>query len=115
MGLAWQSQHAKLKNHHMLSTCVTIIVTQMPGDDQSREHIFIPLRWLPSWLTTVNPKKVAPELKDKIEAYQRECAAVLYDHFAGKALVVAEPRDLDAELTRHGGVTKAVMHDAWWR
>jgi|GEM_PF-2481373 len=110
MGLNWRAQLAKVKDHPVLSPRVAIIATRAPGDDRPREHAFLPLNRLNFWLTTINTNKVAPELRAKIIQYQTECADALYAHFAGKALVVAEPRDLDAELRRTGGVAKAVMH-----
>lgn len=80
MGLAWQVQHRKLMADFD-RFCVTMMVTQMPGDDQSREHVFIPLENLFGWLMTVHPSKVKPEIRDNVVAYQRECSRVLSRHF----------------------------------
>lgn len=97
LGLAWQPQHRKLTSgdrnwlcHHM--------VTQMPGDDQTREVTCLPLVMLPAWLFSISPARVKPELREKLTAYQAECAQVLWNHFSvGKKAMQAEL----ATLERH--------------
>lgn len=79
MGLAWQVQHRKIMAR--FSTCVTEMVTQMPGDDQRRLMTCLPLRKLPGWLMTISPNKVSPELRPKILAYQEECDDALWDYW----------------------------------
>jgi hypothetical protein len=80
MGLAWQPQLRKLiDNSERWGT--TIMVLQVPGDDQSRGIACIPLRKLFGWLMSVHPKKVRPEIKDRIVMYQNECDDVLLSHW----------------------------------
>ena len=81
MGLAWQPQHAKLMADKE-RFCVTEIVTQMPGDDQRRSVICLPLRRLFGWLMTISPNKVKPILRQKIIRYQRECDDVLWRYWS---------------------------------
>lgn len=81
MGLAWQPQHRKLMDEKE-RFCVTIMVTQMPGDDQRREVVCLPLRRLFGWLMTVSPNKVKPTLREKIIHYQRECDDVLWQYWS---------------------------------
>lgn len=82
MGLAWQSQHEKLKSR--FSTCVTEIMIQVDGDVQRRAYTCLPLRKLFGWLMTISPNKVKPEIKDNIIRYQNECDDVLWQHWTGK-------------------------------
>ena len=82
VGLAWQSQHEKLKSR--FSTCVTEIVIQVDGDTQRRAYTCLPLRKLFGWLMTVSPNKVNPDIKDKIIRYQDECDDVLWQYWTGK-------------------------------
>lgn len=84
MGLAWQSQHVKLTEDKD-RFCVTEIVTQMPGDDQRRTVVCMPLRRLFGWLMTISPNKVKPTLRERIIRYQRECDDVLWRHWTQQA------------------------------
>jgi hypothetical protein len=111
MGLAWQPQHAKIMAHMVLGACVTKIMMQMPDDNQGREHVFMPLNRLTLWLATIQPNKVTPVLRDKVIAYQTECADVLFAHFFGQPIGNpihrAEDDHAIAELAR-GMVSKAL-------
>ncbi|WP_375592138.1 phage antirepressor N-terminal domain-containing protein [Chitiniphilus eburneus] len=78
LGLAWQSQHVKLAEK--FGAVITIIVTT-GGDGKQYEMVCLPLRKLPAFLYSVNPSKVAPELRDKIVAYQEECDDALWQYW----------------------------------
>lgn len=78
MGLAWQSQHAKLTAK--FESTVTIIVT-VGEDGKAREMLCLPLRKFPAWLYSINPNKVAPHLRDKVVRYQDECDDVLWQYW----------------------------------
>ena len=81
LGLDWAAQFSRIKRHPVLSTCVAVTTTQMPGDDQAREVFFLPLDKLNGWLFGVSVNRVKPELRDKLIQYQRECFDVLARHF----------------------------------
>lgn len=78
MGLAWQAQHAKFSSN-MARWGITNIVTPSLGGSQ--EAACLPLRKLASWLMTISPNKVKPELRDKIIRYQEECDDALWDYW----------------------------------
>ncbi|MBF0096295.1 MAG: hypothetical protein HQM04_06475 [Magnetococcales bacterium] len=83
MGLAWKPQYLKITQTTRF--CVTMMVT--PSEGGVQQTLCIPLRKLAGWLMTINPKKVAPEIKDKVIAYQNECDDALYDYWTkGKAV-----------------------------
>jgi acyl-ACP thioesterase len=84
MGLDWSSQHAKIKAHSVLATCMAIRHMQMPGDDQVREHVFLLMNRVNYWLATINSNRVAKAIRAKVIEYQTECADVLFAHFFGK-------------------------------
>lgn len=90
IGLDWKSQHKRLKLDPVLSTCVVVKTTQMPGDDQSREMLFLDLDYLNGWLFGINASRVKPELSETIIDYQRECYAVLSQHFHTKPYTQSE-------------------------
>lgn len=86
LGLAWKPQFVKLTSVSRWKT--TLMVTQMPGDDQQREVLCLPLRKLPAWLFSVSAARVKPALRDKLIAYQAECDDVLWRHFMGEQTAV---------------------------
>lgn len=90
MGISWQGQLERIKRDAVLSTCIRVTRMQMPGDSQSREHIFLPLDMLNGWLFGIDANRVKPELRDTVIDHQRECYRVLAAHFHGKALVQNE-------------------------
>ncbi|WP_130471661.1 phage antirepressor N-terminal domain-containing protein [Candidatus Magnetaquicoccus inordinatus] len=77
MGLEWARQADKL--HNPKFNCVHM--STVAQDGKQREMVCIPLRKLNGWLFSVNAKKVRPDLKAKVEAYQEECFTVLYDYW----------------------------------
>lgn len=87
-GLAMQPQHRKLQGAEW--ACVTEMVMQIPGDDQTRRVTCISLGSLGAWLLSIKAGKVKPEVRAALVAYQKEAAAVLYRHFFGGG-VAASP------------------------
>jgi len=85
MGLDWAAQFTKIKAHSILGSCVAIIPTQMPSDNQVREHVFLPLNRLHGWLMLIYPNKVPdPAVRAKVIEYQTEAFDVLFNHFFGQ-------------------------------
>lgn len=78
MGLDWASQSVKL-NSNKERWGVVMIAT--PSDGGEQKMLSMPVRKLPAWLNSINPKKVRPELRDKIIQYQNECDDVLWDYW----------------------------------
>jgi hypothetical protein len=70
LGLAWSPQRTKLSEKFVPT--VTEIVT-VAEDGSLRDMTCLPLRKLPAWLYSINPKKVAPELRERVIRYQEEC------------------------------------------
>lgn len=84
MGLDWGSQSVKL-NANKERWTVAMIAT-VAQDGVEREMLSMPVRKLPAWLNSINPKKVRPELRPKIELYQAESDDVLWNYWMnGKA------------------------------
>lgn len=81
MGLAWQPQHRKLTEDGV-RFCVTMMVTQMPGDDQAREITTIPLRKLTGWLMTLQPSRMEASIAKKVLLYQNECDDALWAYWS---------------------------------
>src|SRR5699024_9407718 len=66
IGLRWQSQYNRIKRHPVLSTCVSVMNTQLPGDNQRRRAVFLPLSMLNGWLFGVDANRVRPAIRDTL-------------------------------------------------
>ncbi|MEN4750473.1 phage antirepressor N-terminal domain-containing protein [Pseudomonas sp. Ps21-P2] len=104
MGLAWQVQHRKINER--FTSVVTEMVTT--GDDGKQYAMTcLPLRKLAAWLYTINPKKVAPELHDKIIQYQEDCDEVLWNYWNhGQKQLIAMLEERAARILPLPGVTR---------
>lgn len=78
MGLDWASQSVKL-NANKERWGVVMIAT--PSDGGEQKMLSMPVRKLPAWLNSINPKKVRPELRAKIELYQAESDDALWNYW----------------------------------
>lgn len=81
LGLNWSGQYLRLNRHPVLSTCVCMMQTQVPGDDQQREVVSLPIEQFHGWLFTIDASRVKPEIQEKLLAYQVECFDVLHSYF----------------------------------
>lgn len=105
MSLDWTYQFRKINSHPVLSTSVAVIATQMPDDDQIRDHTFLPLNRFHFWLATIHPSRIADEVvREKVIVFQNEAADVLFDHFFGRAIGHG-----DDTSERHFGVSKMTI------
>lgn len=100
MGLDWASQYTKLKSS--LGRWGIVIITT-PSLGGMQEAVCLPLRKLASWLMTISPNKVRPELRDKIVRYQEECDDALWDYWTqGSATRLGAPNvTQQISLSRH--------------
>lgn len=58
----------------------------------------LPLKYIYGWLATINPGKVAPEAREAVTRYRRECYEVLYEHFSGSMRRAIETNNAEIEL-----------------
>lgn len=79
MGLDWSAQAAKFRANKERWTVV--IITTVAQNGSEREMLCMPVRKLPSYLNSINPRKVAPELRAKIELYQAESDDALWNYW----------------------------------
>lgn len=82
LGIAWAPQHAKLSAARW--ACVTTIVTQLPGDTQSRQQIAISLETFTTWIAGIQEGRVAKEAEETIIHYKKEAGKALRRHFFGE-------------------------------
>lgn len=104
MGLDWKTQYDKLTDK--FGSTVGIIPT-VGEDGKNREMVCLPLRKLPAWLYSINPSKVAPELRDKVVRYQSECDDALWDYWTkGSATRPDKGATISQQLSAHNARLK---------
>lgn len=79
MGLDYSAQWRKVRSRSWIS--VVPLTTQMPGDDQRREVVTIPIRSFLMLLATINEHHVSDEIRPTLIAYQNEVADVIERYF----------------------------------
>jgi len=81
VGVSFAAQTVKVKP----AAWATLSIIEMVAEDGKKHGtLCLHRRSIPMWAASINPGKVRPEVRDKLIAYQRECADVLADHFLGK-------------------------------
>jgi len=98
LGLNWKSQYEKLSAK--FSSTISIIET-VGEDGKNREMVCLPLRKLPAWLYSINPGKVAPELRDAIIRYQEECDEALWNYWTQGIAVRTGAVSISQQLAAH--------------
>jgi hypothetical protein len=72
MGLDWEKQRRRLHLNPVLEPDITFRTVQMPGTEQGREWIFLPLTRLNFWLATVQANKVPDHsVRERVIQYQK--------------------------------------------
>lgn len=80
LGLDYSSQLKRLKRQPW--TCMVVMTTQLPGDTQRRDVVFVDRRTFTMWLATISTSRIKnPELRDLLSAYQCEAADALDRYF----------------------------------
>jgi hypothetical protein len=78
MGLDWKSQHAKLTTNQDRWGVVEITTPSKGGPQKT---LCMPVRKLPAFFANISVNKVAPELRERILAYQAECDDALWAYW----------------------------------
>lgn len=93
LGIAFQVQNDKIKEHPILSSTVTLRVT-VAEDGKQREMVCLPTKYIFGWLFTINPGNVKEEAREALIKYQLECYEALYRYFSVRARFVEEKQNL---------------------
>jgi hypothetical protein len=88
LGIDEQKQRRRIAKDALFQGCLLrdILAPEYTvRGSQVRQAFF--LRWgvVHLWLARISAARVKPEIRDRLIAYQLECAEVLADHFAGRA------------------------------
>lgn len=106
LGLNWQSQYKRLRRHPVLATSVVIMTTEVRGSKRVRDQVFLPIAYLNGWLFGIDTRRVRPELRDTLIAYQRECFIALDDYWRGGGRLRARLSEIEAAQAHHDGIGK---------
>lgn len=97
LGIDDKRQREKIQNDEILSS-VGGLKPSTGGDGKTYEMYCLPLQYVYGWIFTVNPKNVAPEARETVSRYRRECYDVLYRHFAGSLRRTIETNEAEIDL-----------------
>lgn len=99
LGIAYERQSTKIKEHPILSSTVTLRV-MVAADGKQREMLCLPLEYIFGWLFTINPSNVNEEAREGLVRYQGECYHALFEHFAARVRFVEQKqKEIDRQLT----------------
>ena len=76
-----------------------VIITTVAQDGNEREMLCMPVRKLPAYLNSINPRKVRPELRAKIELYQAESDDALWNYWMHGRAERPTPQTAEAAIT----------------
>ncbi|CUA54360.1 antirepressor protein [Escherichia coli] len=77
MGMVWAAQFVKLKQRFVKG----ISEIEIPSAGGKQLMICLAFRKFAAWLSSIQPNKVRPEIRDKVIQYQEECDDVLYEYW----------------------------------
>ena len=94
-----RAQRDKIQSDEIMGS-TGVLSTSVGADGKEREMFCLPLRYVYGWLFTINPKNVAPEAREAVARYRRECYDVLCEYFSGSMLRTIETNNAEIELLR---------------
>ena len=80
LGISYQKQIEKIKNHPVFAPTVTLRVT-VAADGKYREMFCLPVKFIFGWIFTIHPDNVKESAQQHIIQYQEECCEALYNYF----------------------------------
>ncbi len=99
IGIDDRAQRDKIQSDEILGA-TGVLSTSVAADGKGREMFCLPLKYVYGWLFTINPKNVAPEAREAVTLYRRECYDSLYEHFTGSMRRAIETNTAEIELLR---------------
>ena len=107
MGMDWSTQQRKFTQNSKRWGVVNMTIVAQDG--RQRDMVCMPVRKLPAYTSSVNPKKVHPEIQATIEMYQDECDEALWSYWNEGH--VTNPRIMNqSEFLALPDITKAAVN-----
>lgn len=69
------------------------------ADKKQYEMVCLPYEFIFGWIFTINPRNVAPEAKENVLKYKRECYHALFRHFVGAHKFLMEKEKVIEKLS----------------
>lgn len=100
LDLDWKTQHSRVKADPVLGDAIRSVVLSTT-EGYPREMVCLPLDYVHGWLFKINPARVAPDVRERLIAYQRDCYRVLAAAFGATPApdLAARVAALEARLT----------------
>ncbi len=83
LGVTYESQAAKLREHPTFSSTMSLI-DMVGADGKIRKMTCLPAEDVMGWVYTIHPDKVAPEVREALIRYQKECNHAIFQHYFGR-------------------------------
>ncbi|MBA4087399.1 MAG: hypothetical protein C0491_06315 [Novosphingobium sp.] len=119
IGLDWEPQRKRIERHPLMAEGTSIMEVPSAGGRQSTT--VMTLEGFHTWLVTLHPDRVsAPEIRERVLAYQRRAFRVVFEHFHGPIRIApAKPASV-SEFLRVGNALKKETNrklraDLWTR
>jgi hypothetical protein len=110
MGLDWSAQFRRVQRDPILAEGIAIMATPF-GRGGAQDAVCLKLELVNGWLFTIDSSRIKdPEVRDRVLLYQRECYAVLHEHFHGsprRAELEGPPSSEESIGIRRSLVTEA--------
>ena len=91
MGLNWEPQRQRVHRDAILAEG-TIIMKAPSAGGGAQDTLCLKLELVNGWLFTIDDSRIkAPETRERVLTYKRECYGVLFRHFYGKQEREAAP------------------------
>lgn len=97
LGVAYERQFTKLKEHPIYSSTITLTV-MVAADKREREMMCLPIEYLAGWLFSINPANVKEEIRENLIKFQIECNKALFRYFFGTQKKVIEQNSVEIKL-----------------
>lgn len=99
IGIDFAAQYNKIQSDEFLQPVIAIIATT-GADGKTYDMVCLPLKYVYGWLATINPGKVAPDARETVTQYRRQCYDILYEHFTCSMKRTIETNNAEIELLR---------------
>lgn len=79
IGLPWDGQRRRIERDEVLREGAVMMT--VPTDGGEQRQTTLPLDLIPGFLFGADASRFAPELRERVRTFRRECFAVLHAHF----------------------------------
>ena len=111
LGVHDNGQRTKIYQDVILASVGNVILST-GADGKQYEMFCLPIKYIYGWLFTIQPERVAPDAREIVIKYQRECYDVLYDHFSGGLRRQVEANEAEIELLKRLNEVISIEKDA---